>query len=278
MSEYLKSLSDEQVADMREHFYKLGWGQNETMWKCWNQALDYLAPQLSASQAREATQFERIHQFDRCISAIATALGSPACGGVDEPSSPLGTAEVLVGEIKKLSVTSILLRVDPGNGDGEEIYAKSVADVEAELTRLDSQLEDWELGIKIHPELARKLEAAELALLNEGATHGETKMHLRNLEARIDASQGQEPVAVVGQVCIYPNEYGKYRAEVLSVERLSRDAELFVHPTIPPELAELQRENAELRKLLESKVSEEALIEIVTQAHMAVGLIGKEES
>jgi len=39
-------MTDAEVQTMKEHFYKLGWGQNETMWKCWNQALDYLAEKL----------------------------------------------------------------------------------------------------------------------------------------------------------------------------------------------------------------------------------------
>jgi hypothetical protein len=54
-----------------------------------------------------------------------------------------------VERLKGLSVTHILLEVVPGDeGNGEEVYARSIADVEAKLSKMGSDLEGWQLGIK----------------------------------------------------------------------------------------------------------------------------------
>lgn len=49
-----------------------------------------------------------------------------------------------ISELERLSVTNILLKIVPGNGDGFEVYAKSVDDVEKMLTDLSCGLEDVE--------------------------------------------------------------------------------------------------------------------------------------
>lgn len=49
---------------------------------------------------------------------------------------------------KELDVRTILLDVVPGDGDGLEVYATSVADVEAKLCKMGEELEDWQLGIR----------------------------------------------------------------------------------------------------------------------------------
>jgi len=65
----------------------------------------------------------------------------------------------LIAELKSLSVTNILLDIQPGeDGMGQEIFAKSVKDVEDKLTEISQRLEDWELGIKIHPSADYKIE------------------------------------------------------------------------------------------------------------------------
>lgn len=43
-------------------------------------------------------------------------------------------------------VRKILLRVVPGDGDGYEVYAKNVSDVENLLCKLGQRLEDFELA------------------------------------------------------------------------------------------------------------------------------------
>lgn len=63
---------------------------------------------------------------------------------------------------ESLSVTKILLCVVPGlDGEGEDVYAKSVAEIEELLSSLSGQVEDYEFGIKIAPVIRQKLEAAE---------------------------------------------------------------------------------------------------------------------
>lgn len=50
---------------------------------------------------------------------------------------------------KELDVRTILLDVVPGeDGMGEEVFAKTVADVEKKLGAMGEELEDWQLGIR----------------------------------------------------------------------------------------------------------------------------------
>lgn len=52
----------------------------------------------------------------------------------------------------ELDVRKIMLSIEPGeDGMGEEVYAKSVADVEAVLGKMGEELEDWQLGIRRLP-------------------------------------------------------------------------------------------------------------------------------
>lgn len=52
----------------------------------------------------------------------------------------------------ELDVRKIMLSIEPGeDGTGEEVYAKSVADVEAALGKMGEELEDWQLGIRRLP-------------------------------------------------------------------------------------------------------------------------------
>ena len=72
----------------------------------------------------------------------------------------------VAGELKKMSVANIMLEVVPGDGSGLEVYAKSVAEVEQKLSDMGGELEDWQLGIKRHPEqlpeaVANLVEATE---------------------------------------------------------------------------------------------------------------------
>ncbi len=55
-------------------------------------------------------------------------------------------------------VRKILLEIVPGDGDGFEVFAKNVADVEAKLCDLGGRLEDWELGIRRLPAAQERAE------------------------------------------------------------------------------------------------------------------------
>jgi hypothetical protein len=90
-------------------------------------------------------------------------------------------------KLSSLSVTDILLEVVPGDGDGLEVYAKSVGDVEKMLNDLSCSLED-----------------AEIDLAGLKATNKDAKNHFDALKADYDAllkereeSMKQEPVGYV---------------------------------------------------------------------------------
>lgn len=111
------------------------------------------------------------------------------------------------------------------------------------------------------------------ALSASQAREKELRGKLKAAEARIKASQEQKPHHWLLKPSASNTHVSLSRRE-LSLngnfnEHWQIEAGYYAQPPIPPELAELQRENAELHKLLESKVLEETLIEIVTQAHMA---------
>ncbi|HBN9790930.1 TPA: hypothetical protein NI656_005498 [Pseudomonas aeruginosa] len=75
-----------------------------------------------------------------------------ACGG-DHGNSGLPcpnmrvTAQAQPSPAPELDVTRILLDIIPGDGDGHEVYAKSVADVEAKLAADGDRIEDLELKL-----------------------------------------------------------------------------------------------------------------------------------
>lgn len=81
------------------------------------------------------------------------------------------------------------------------------------------------------------------------AREAELREKLEAAEARIKASQEQEPFKFCDTATGRVHDYA-YDCE-------GNAKAIYLEPVIPPELAELQRENAELRKLLEeSKVQE----------------------
>ena len=53
-------------------------------------------------------------------------------------------AKAKIAELQSLSVTKILLDIVPGDGSGQEVYAKSVADVEAALSKLGHIIEEMQ--------------------------------------------------------------------------------------------------------------------------------------
>ena len=50
-----------------------------------------------------------------------------------------------IDRLNTLSVTNIIIAIVPGDGDGQEVYAKSVAEVESLLTKLSDKAEDYDL-------------------------------------------------------------------------------------------------------------------------------------
>lgn len=103
--------------------------------------------------------------------------------------------------LRALSVESILLDVTPGwDGMGQEIYAKSVAQVEAKLCEMGERTESLEAE---RDRLRAELDAAKsrIELLEHDAKTGDyetlyaqTVAELQVVRAELDALQGREPV------------------------------------------------------------------------------------
>lgn len=124
---------------------------------------------------------------DRAISdSVASAQGAePEYGAqsygallaaVEAQAEALRVAQAEVERLKPLSVENIMLEVVPGDGSGFEVYAKTVADVEAKMYGMGSELEEYQLGIKVYPYYKERITA---------------------LQSKLDALAGQEPVAVL---------------------------------------------------------------------------------
>jgi hypothetical protein len=72
------------------------------------------------------------------------------CSEVDPQCSEQLRIQALapeLAELQALSVTNIMLDVVPGDGDGHEVYAKSVSDVEDALTKLYDESEELQATI-----------------------------------------------------------------------------------------------------------------------------------
>ena len=101
-------------------------------------------------------------------------------------------------------------------------------------------------------------------LFTSKAREAELREKLEAAEARIKASQEQEPVAYANA-----RSFNDHSFAVVRGKALQDDVPLFAQPIIPHELAELQRENSDLRTAL--KVSREEIAQdIVTLANEAI--------
>lgn len=115
-----------------------------------------------------------------------------------------------------------------------DLYASDAKRCWAHMPELADSDADYELHEAVHT-LKQRAEAAE---------------------ARIKASQGQEPVATIANIkgLVAELNLGGMADLAMLTGRcieLSVGDKLYKHPPIPPELAELQRENAELREAFE---------------------------
>lgn len=96
-------------------------------------------------------------------------------------------------------VRKILLEVVPGDGDGFEVYPKSVADVEAKLCDMGTRLEEWELGIRRLPATPSPREgmAAILASRQKDEDNlARSMLHTQIRNAITDIQDGDEEAAI----------------------------------------------------------------------------------
>lgn len=131
----------------------------------------------------------------------------------------------------------------------ERELASQQAAHDAEIAGLEEQVE----------ELTNERDAAQESATywmdrhrDEEQTAGELRKKLEAAEARIKASQEQEPIYQYWMDADHGGWIECTKEHYDSVRECDRQI-VYAHP---PELAELQRENAELRKLLESNVPE----------------------
>lgn len=86
---------------------------------------------------------------------------------IAQKDAELAQRQAEIEQLKKLSVTNIMLDVVPGwDGMGHEVFAKSVDDVENTLTKLDTALEDAQGDLSILKKSVAKGEV--YALLADG--------------------------------------------------------------------------------------------------------------
>lgn len=109
-----------------------------------------LRAEIEKYQAVCGAAYQCIGAFDGPVRFL-DALSNAANGNPADTDTSLALLPVIAdteGAIHAdCDVRKILLRVSPGDGDGHEEYARNVGDVEALLSKMGSNLEEFELGI-----------------------------------------------------------------------------------------------------------------------------------
>lgn len=140
MSESGESLSD--ALDMRERIIELEAEIEEAHDRIKLLEIRKMNDVISFTDTHDKLRSEykqlltRIHNFDRTISAVATALGGVCCGGVDV-DGPGSTRDVLVGAIEKLKAGTV-----PKPWKLEPLELKSVVNLRYEIEQLRSELSE----------------------------------------------------------------------------------------------------------------------------------------
>ncbi|EOH1821285.1 hypothetical protein ACLU4V_000820 [Pseudomonas aeruginosa] len=109
--------------------------------------------EFESTPEQEAERIERLQAFREQLDPLNLA---PHAEAFNEAPDEALRPEQAEAERPEVDVTRILLDIVPGDGDGHEVYAKSVADVEAKLAADGDRIEDLEL--KLHATLARVAE------------------------------------------------------------------------------------------------------------------------
>lgn len=118
-------------------------------WKDDAKALrDLLVAQPQAAEAVEMAlcSTEQVFLKPNQLYRFYVKDGCEACARIaNPPASPVAQAQEGDAVPENCDVRKILLRVVPGDGDGLEIYAKNVADVEKLLSEMGERIENYEL-------------------------------------------------------------------------------------------------------------------------------------
>ncbi|MDD0817177.1 hypothetical protein PSQ39_21260 [Curvibacter sp. HBC28] len=105
-----------------------------------------------------------------------------------------------VEALTKLSVTNVMLDVVPGyDGEGCEVFAKSVAEVEEALGRLGLEVEDWRCGIKrLQPEPLTRPAVPEHVREAQAAVARDLEVYHRVADRRRAALPHPDDIAIDG--------------------------------------------------------------------------------
>ena len=139
--------------------------------------------QFERWSALRGTQYEAP---ERCYMPFSVVPFKSELSSCDTPLyfKPFPSRQAEIDAIESLSVTKILLKVVPGDGNGEEVYAKSVSEVEDLLGEQGLQMEEYELGIKIPAGAQTLLDAlkAELARSQNKCEGATTRLEAANVD------------------------------------------------------------------------------------------------
>lgn len=117
-------------------------------------------------------------------------------------SDEIESLSARVAKLEKLSVSNIMIAIVPGDGDGEEVFAQSVEEVESVLTELSERAENYDLETA---HLRQQLAAKD--------------QRIAELEEQLDL---QIPAGVMAQ------QMKTIAAQALTIKTMQRDKDLLI--------------------------------------------------
>ena len=163
-----------------------------------------------------------------------------------------------IAELEEMSASSIMIKVVPGeDGMGEEIYAKSVSDVERLLTRFSEKLEEQADEIW---RLKQSLDVKERCLGSRSATINSQSVRIREQAAEIER---------------LTKERDEHKVNFTELSRAFNNQEVLIEQQAE-QLAALAEQNAKMREALVIGLSlAKEYSALVDGLHHEVGCITK---
>ena len=126
-----------------------GLSKREQRWAAEQKAAETLLPFL-ATLSRDKAEISRLQNRIVALEAVNKALETAEANIILSLRKTLSVALDEIDRLEELSVNKILIAVVPdSDGNPQEVYAKSVKEVEEMLTELDTELEDWQIGVRV---------------------------------------------------------------------------------------------------------------------------------
>ena len=100
---FTDDLSNDQIAAMRDEFYRLGWGQNTMLWKCFCQGADYASAKLTTDNtdlrmklAEQQAQIKKMRKaLNLCHNKITGFTTEPAIPTIEDAMETIGDSSEL---------------------------------------------------------------------------------------------------------------------------------------------------------------------------------------